>query len=292
MVALAFLTAVISISVPYVLGAVGGTLSERSGVVNIALEGLLLGGAFAATVGADWSGSAAFGVLAGGAAGGALAALYAALVVWLRTGPIITGVALNLLVDAVTRFLLKIHYGSASNSPKITAWPAGQSDLFHTLSHPMVLGTIALVLLCHFGLARTRFGLRIRAVGEHPEAALSLGVSPSRVRFLAVLACGVMVGLGGVWLAWDQRLFRAQMSNGRGYIALAALIFGGWRPLPAAGAGLLFGAAEALQITLAAHAEGGGGMSGATVQMLPYLVTLAVLLVGGQRRRAPAALSE
>ncbi len=279
----ALLAAVLRISVPYVLGALGGVWSERSGVIDIGLEGMLLAGAFCATLGAFFSHSAVGGLGAGMAGGAALAALYALLVLRFRGDQIVCGVALNLFADGATRFLLKDVFGSSSNSPVISAW--GQLTL------PIVVATIALLLLSHVWLGRTRLGLRVRAVGEHPQAAASLGVRVARVRWTAVLLGGALAGLGGAWLAADQHQFVAGMSNGRGYIALAAVIFGGWRPLPAALAALLFGFAEAGQIALQAA---GVGFPAWLVQMAPYLLTMVALAARSQSvgARPPAALGK
>jgi simple sugar transport system permease protein len=275
------LFATLRISVPYVLGALGGVWSERAGVIAIGLEGMLLMSAFAATLGAFFTHSALLGVGAGMAGGVLLAGLYALVALRFRGNHIECGVALNLFADGTTRFLLKSLYGSSSNSPVISAW--GQ------LAVPMVAATVVAVLASHFALGRTRFGLRVRAVGEHPQAAASLGVSVARVRWAAVLLGGALAGLGGAWLAADQHQFVAGMSNGRGYIALAALIFGGWRPRTAALAGLLFGFAEAGEIALQAA---GLGVPGYLVQMLPYVLTVVTLVGVAGRSGAPAALGK
>jgi general nucleoside transport system permease protein len=269
-----FLAAVLRITVPYALAALGGTWSERAGVVNLALEGMLLTGAFAATLVAYATGSALLGVLAGAGAGVAVAALYALVVLRFRGDQIVCGVAVNLLADGVTRFFLKAIFDSSSNSPRVEAFGAGGVGLWATLTHPLVLTTLVLVALSQWAMNRTAFGLRVRAVGEHPEAAASLGVRPLQVRLYAVLLGGALAGLGGAWLAADQHQFVAGMSNGRGYIALAALIFGKWRPGWAALAALGFGLAEAGQITLQAS---GIGIPGWAVQMLPYVITVVAL---------------
>lgn len=286
-VSFAFLAAVVRISVPYVLAAVGGSWSERSGVIALALEGMLLAGAFAATVAAYASGSQTIGFLAGAGAGALCAAIYGLLVLRFSADQIVCGVAINLLADGATRFFLKTGFGSSSNSPRVAAFHAGDAGLYATLTHPLVLATIVTVVLSELALSRTPFGLRVRAVGEHPEAAASLGVRPLGVRLKAVLLSGALAGLGGAWLAADQHQFVAGMSNGRGYIALAALILGNWRPGRAALAGLLFGLAEAIEITLQAS---GLGVPGWAVQMLPYVLTLVTLAGFIGRARPPQAL--
>ena len=276
---LGFAAAVVRITVPYALAALGGTLSERSGVINIALEGLLLTGAFCATLGAFYGHGALAGIVGGVAGGVIVAALYALLVVKLGGDQIVCGVALNLFADGMTRFWLKATFDSSSNSPRIDAWGH--------VAAPLIILTVALVALVQLVVYRTPFGLRLRAVGEHPEAARSLGVDAARVRWQALLAAGALAGLGGAWLAADQRQFVAGMSNGRGYIALAAMIFGHWRPARAAAACLLFGLAEALQIALQAA---GVGVPGWAVQMLPYVLTMVTLAGFIGRATPPAAI--
>ncbi len=284
---LGFIAALVRITVPYALAALAGTVAERSGVIQIALEGMLLIGAFAATVGADLTGSALGGVALGAAAGAALALLYAIVVLWLSADQIVTGVAINLFADGLTRYLLKIRYDSASNSPRIDALSALSSEgqLGRVLIHPIVLGTIAAGLAIAAMLKHTRFGLRLRAVGEHPDAARTLGIDPRRIRLAALLLGGLLAGVGGAYLAAEQRQFVAGMSAGRGYIALAGMIFGRWRPGPAIGACLLFGAAEALEIRLQTE---GGLLPGWAVQMLPYLLTVIVLAALGPQKKSGA----
>ena len=279
LLSLGFAAAVVRITVRYALAALGGTLSERSGVINIALEGLLLIGAFTSTLGAYFGHGAITGVLGGVAGGAAFGALYALLVVTLRGDQIVCGVALNLLADGLTRFLLKATFDSSSNSPRVDAWG--------NVGTRLIALTVGLVALFHVVFYYTPFGLRLRAVGEHPEAAASLGVKPARIRWVALVVAGALAGLGGAWLASDQRQFVAGMSNGRGYIALAAMIFGGWRPARAAAACLLFGLAEAMQIALQAA---GVGVPGWAVQMLPYVLTMVTLAGFIGRSRAPRAL--
>jgi simple sugar transport system permease protein len=269
----------LTLAIPYVLAAMGGVVSERSGVVNIALEGLLLGGAFGATVGA-----LALGPV-GGAACGALAGVLLALVnagvsVRLRADHVVVGLGINLLASGLTRFGLVALYGSSSNSPTIPGDGTGP------LADPMLLVAIGSIAATHALLGRTRFGLRLRAVGESPEAARSLGVDVARTRTLALAVAGALGGLGGAAMALEERRFSAEMAAGRGYIALAAVIVGRWRPLPAAGACLAFALADAVQIELQRSIAGYKQF----VQMLPYVLTLALVcgLVG--RNRPPAAL--
>jgi simple sugar transport system permease protein len=213
-------------------------------------------------------------------AGAALAAGDALLTVRLRGNQIVCGIAVNLLADGMTRFLLKVIYGSSTNSPRVDAFVWNPSGLWATLTHPLVVVTFVAVAASHLLLKRSVFGLRVRAVGEHPDAAASLGVRPERVRFVAVTLSGALAGLGGAWLAADQKQFVAGMSTGRGYKALALLIFGNWRPAWAAVAALFFGFTEAAQDSLQAV---GVGVPSWLVQMMPYVLTMVALagFVGG-----------
>ena len=269
----------LALAIPYVLAALGGVFSERGGVINIALEGMLLVGAFFAAVGAGVGGTP-LGLVAGVVAGGTLAGLHALLCVRLRADQVVVGVGLNLLASALTRFLLVALFDSSSNSPTLPGHGAGP------LADPMLWGAVLLALLAHATITRTRFGLRLRAAGAHPDAARTLGVRVDRVRVTGVLVSGLLAGLGGAALALDNRQFTAEMSAGRGYIALAAVIVGKWRPLPAAAACLFFAFADALQIelqtSLAAYKQ--------FVQMLPYALTLALVCGFIGRSTPPAAL--
>jgi simple sugar transport system permease protein len=290
----AFVAQLLRIAVPYACAAMGGVTSERSGTVDLALEGKLLLGAFGASLIGISTGSAWLGVLGGVAFGALTGLLHAVIAVRLRADGVVTGVAINLLAIGLTRLLLRLLYDSSSNSPKLPALAGdpsgtgGGAELLHVLSHPLFLLTVASVVLVHVTISRTRFGLRLRAVGEHPAAAESLGIRPVRVRAIAVSLSGALAGLGGAWLAFDQRQFTHEMSAGRGFIALAAVIIGGWRPLPAAAACLVFGFLEALQIALQGVAE----IPSQLVSALPFVVTIIAVagLVG--RSRAPAALGK
>ena len=281
LLSLAFLGQLLRIAVPYVFAALGGAVCERSGVVNIALEGKLLIGAFAAAVATLETGSLTLGIAAGMAAGIALAALYAWTVLRWRADQIVAGIAINLLVLGLTRYLLKLFYGSTANSPAIGGSPGPWYASGFLYLAVAAVPAVALIV------SKTRFGLRLRAVGEHPEAAASLGISVKRVRWAAALAAGALAGLGGAWLALDNRAFVAEMSGGRGYIALAAVVMGSWRPLRVAGACLLFAVAEALQINLQARDI---GVPRELMQMLPYLLTMIALAGFIGRSRPPAGL--
>ena len=278
---LIFIWQTLRIAIPYLFAAGGGVLAERAGVISLTLEGFMLSGAFGAALGSFYSGSAWVGILTGVAAGLLFGALHALACVKYRADQVVAGIAINLLVVGLTRFFLSMLFDSSSNSPRV----AGFAGFF---SNPLIwLGLITLPVVAWL-LRSTVFGLRLRAVGEHPEAATSVGVGVRKVRYLAVMLSGVLAGLGGAYLALDQHQFTDQMTAGRGFIALAAIIFGRWDPARAAIACLLFAAAEAAQIRL----QSLDVLPSQFVEMIPYLLTIIALagLVG--RSRAPAALGK
>lgn len=296
-----FLAAAIRIATPLLLAALGGILSERAGVFAVGLEGMMLAGAFAATVGAFLSGSAAAGVglaLLGGAAIGLAVAVVA---VRYRADNMVTGLAANILALGLTSYLLRVAAGGggrpvAIHLAPLAAWPIpglaeipvlGPLLFVHPpLTYLAVLGCVALTLF----LSRTQAGLTLRATGENPEAAFAAGADPLRVRILAVVACGAVAGLGGAVLSLQQvGTFTDGMTGGRGYLALASLIVGRWTPWGAAAACLVFGAAEAFELRLQTF---GVPVSSYIVQMAPYLIALAVLAGLGRTSRLPAAIGQ
>lgn len=294
---LLLLAATLRIAVPYVLAALGGWASERGGVVQIGLEGLLLVGAFTcvlvahAAESAGWSGSAAasLGIAAAAVAGAVFASIHALVCIRFGADAIVSGIALNLLAAGATKFLLTLAFGSAANSSRIAGTAAsGEGVGGALLATPLVLVAVIAVLACDLAARRTPFGVRLHAVGEHPEAAAAAGIAVARVRTAGVLLSGVLAALGGAHLALDQHQFTAGMASGRGFIAVAALVFGRWTPRGAAAACVLFAAAEALQIHLQAHAA--RAIPTQLVQMLPYVVTLIALVGVVGRARPPAAL--
>jgi general nucleoside transport system permease protein len=271
---LAFLGQTIRIAIPYLFAAAGGVIAERSGVISLGLEGYMLAGAFAGAIGSYYSGSPLVGVLCG-IGGGVLFALIHALVsLRFRADQVVSGIAINLLVIGLTRFLLKLMFDSSSNSPRVPGFER----------NPLIaLGLIVPMALAWL-LYRTPFGLRVRAVGENPQAAETLGVRVPRVRLIAVALSGALASLGGVYLALDQHQFTSEMTAGRGFIALAAVIFGRWDPMRAAVACLFFAAAETLQIQL----QGTQFIPSQFIQMIPYVLTI-VALAGVVKKAVPPA---
>lgn len=287
MTLLLFLAQTIRIAVPYLFAAAGGTLAERAGIVALSLEGFMLGGAFGAVIGAHYTESAWIGVVAGVAAGLVLASIHAVCTLRFKADQIVTGIAINLFAVGITRFLLQLAFDSSSNSPRVAGF--GGENVGGALalaSNPLIwLGLAAMPALA-FVVYRTTFGLRVRAVGEHPVAATSLGVPVNRVRYAAVLGSGALAALGGTYLALDQHQFTDSMTAGRGFIALAAVIFGRWDPMRAGLACLLFAGAETLQIRLQAAQL----IPSQFVAMIPYVLTIVAVAGVVGKSTPPSAL--
>jgi simple sugar transport system permease protein len=270
----------VRMTVPYACASLGGVMSERSGVVNIALEGTLLGSALASVVVAGATGSMVAGAVAGVAAGALIALVHALLVVRGRIDMIVSGLAINLAVAGGTRFILRALYGSSSNSPSLRgAHEAAAGWLSRIVLDPFVVLTVLLTAVLAWALARTRFGLRLRACGEDPAAALAVGIDVTRTRIASVLIGGAACGLGGAGLALELHQFQAGMSGGRGFIALAAVIVSGWRPWRALGACFVFAALDALQIVLQNQTR----VPTQFFAVLPFAATLFALLAVSRR---------
>jgi simple sugar transport system permease protein len=284
------------IAVPYACAAVGGVWAERSGVIQIGLEGVLLSSAFCSVAVAAASGSMVLGLGAGIAVGLGQSAAHALLVDRARVDAVLSGIALNLLSYSATRLLLRALYDSASNSPSIPGFRVGPTGtagwqlLTRVLVDPVTLLALGAVVLSPWLLGHTRLGLRVRACGENPAAAHAVGIDVGRTRLWALGISGAICALGGVHLAFDQHRFESGMSGGRGFIALAVVVLSGWRPGRAAAACLVFGLLEALQIVLQDLGRRSG--AGTLVQLLPYLATLLVLVLGAGRHRAPGGLGQ
>lgn len=281
---LAFLAQLVRIAVPYALAAMGGAITERAGIIDLALEAKLLFGAFTAAAVTHATGYAGLGILGGMAAGIAVAGLQLFCAIRLRADQVIVGIALNVLALGGTRFLLQLLYNEGANSPKIP--PFGHD----ALENPLVwLALIAAVGL-PFALRHTRWGLRLRAAGDRPDALVTVGVAPAHPRIFAGLAGGALAGAGGAQLSLAVGGFVADMSSGRGYIALAMVILAGWRPAIAALACAGLAAAEAFNIQLQVTSS---GIPHELAQLVPYVLTLAVLVVaGGKYGKPPRSLGK
>jgi len=294
-----FIAAGLMLGAPILLAALGELLVERTGVLNIGVEGIMLGGAFAAALGAFATGSAAVGVVCAGATGAALALLFAFATVRLGADQIIAGAALNLLALGVTGALYRALLGATGAALVLPTLPALDVPLLRDLplvgaavfgQHALVLLGLCLTPLIAFVLRHTGLGLRLRAIGDHPRAAASLGLPVRAYRTAALAVGGLLAGLGGAALTLAAtNTFVEGMTAGRGFIALAVVVFGRWSPWGALGGALLFGLASALQFQFQAAAL---AVPYQVFLMLPYLLTLAVLLVSAGGARAPRALGE
>jgi simple sugar transport system permease protein len=294
------LAATLRFATPLAFAAMGGIFSERSGVVNIGLEGMMLSGAFFGILVAAETGQWELGILGAMAAGGTLALIHAFFCIHLRADQIISGFAINFLALGLTGYLFRSIYGTrgtpelAEEIPDINlGFIEGIpffGDIFAHLNL-MIWLMLLTVFLSWVVLFKTPLGLRIRSVGEHPKAADTLGISVFKIRYSAVILSGILAGLGGAYLSFGfGNAFNENMTVGRGYIALAAVIFGNWRPFGAFGACLLFGFSSALALRL----QGSPLLpdqvaSGNLLQTLPYVLTLIALVGVIGRSRGPAA---
>jgi simple sugar transport system permease protein len=286
---LAFLAQVMLIAVPYALAALGGAITERAGVIDLALEGKLLFGAFAAAAVAHGTGSLIAGVAGGIAAGVLVAAVQLGCGLWLMADQVIVGIAINILALAGTRFLMQAIYHEGANTPQGPAY----GDAI--LSNPLVLGAVVATIAVPFALQRTRWGLRLRAAGDRPDALIAVGVAPRRARLAAALIGGALAGAGGAQLSLPVGFFHADMAGGRGYFAVAMVILAGWRPALAAVCCLGIATAEALgtQLQLFRPTLGGHHIPIELAPLLPYVLTLVALVVfGGKSRPPPGALGK
>ena len=263
---------------PLIYAALGGVLSERSGVINIGLEGILIAGAFTAVAVSGATGSPVLGAVAGVLAGALLAAILAFVATRLAVDQIVAGTGLNIAARAAAAFGLVLIYHQPGASREVPALGQRGEDVL------IVLALLAAVGL-HLALARTPWGLRVRACGEDPSAAEAAGIDALRTRFIAVVLGGAIAGLGGVFLSLAELdLYSDGMTAGRGFIALAAVIFGRWTPLGATGAAIFFGFFAALQFSLQR-----AGVPSQLMQALPYVAALVALTGFAGRVRAPAS---
>ena len=289
MILLTFLLQTIRIAIPYLLAAAGGVMSERVGIIALGLEGMMLAGAFGAALGSYYGGSPWIGLAGALAAGAMVTAVLAVATLHYKANQVVVGVAINLLVVAATRFYLRRIFDSASNSPRVPGFGGeGAGGMFASFVNPVVWMGLAALPVLAWVLYRTPFGLRARAVGEKPEAAATLGVAVTRLRLQGLLIAGSLASLGGAYLALDQHQFSDSMTAGRGFIALAAVIFGRWEPVRVAIACLLFAGAETLQIQL----QGSQMIPSQFVEMIPYVLTIVAVAGVVGRSVAPAALGK
>jgi general nucleoside transport system permease protein len=287
---IALLFSTVRLATPLVWAALGGLYSERAGVINVALEGLMLAGAFTAAAITYYAGSPVAGLVAAGVAGGLVACILAVACIRYEANEVVTGTGINILFLGVPAVLSGALFLSSGSTPQIA-----KENLLPDVGQVPVLSILAAVAAAAtwYVLYRTPFGLRLRAVGENPEAADAAGVRVTHIRYTAVILSGVLAGIGGAYLSIGQSsLFTRNMTAGRGFIALAALIFGKWRPAQTLLACLLFGFADAITIQMQGVAKlpSGEDLPVQFVQMVPYILTIVVLAGFIGHSRAPGAL--
>jgi len=279
-------------STPLILGALCGLMGERSGVMNIGIEGQMLFGAFIGFMMNVWSGNLMLAVMAGVLAGIFMGALLAVMSVSLKVDQIIAGVVINILALGVTGYFYKAGLSTRGKLQSIELGALADIPFIGPVlfdNPPITYLTILLVFAVHIVLFYTPWGLRTRAVGEHPRAADSAGVNVYVVRYMNLMTGGAFAGLAGAFLTLEAvGTFERAMTNGRGFVALAIMIFGKWTPIGAWGAALLFGLASAVQTQL--QFQGQVDIPHQFIGMLPYLLTVLVLAGFVGRSRAPAAL--
>lgn len=299
------LDATLRVSAPLIFAALAGLFSERSGIVNIALEGKILAGAFAAAATASVTGSVYLGLLAAIASATALSLLHGFACITHRGDQIVSGVAINMLVAGLTVTLGRFWFGLGGQTPALA-----NSERFNSITLPgadaladvpvigllyselisghniLVYLAVVMVPLCWWVVFKTRFGLRLRAAGENPHAVDTAGISVAWLRYRALICAGVLTGIAGAYLSTAHNAgFVANMSAGKGYIALAALIFGKWKPVPVLFGCLLFGFLDAIAIRLqGAELPLIGEIPVQAIEVLPYVLT--VLLLAGFIGRA------
>jgi general nucleoside transport system permease protein len=290
---LSLLWSTIRLATPLILAALGGMFSERSGVINIALEGKMLAGAFTAaavTYAADaklgmGNASPWIGLLAAIVAGLFIAAIYAVTCIRFKADQVVSGAAINILMFGMPGLLSGAFFLSSGSTPQLPKE--------HLIPLTPIVIAFAMVAVSWYVMYRTPFGLRLRSVGEKPEAADAAGVSVNKIRYAGVLIAGVLAGIGGAYLSIGQSsLFTRNMTAGRGFIALAALIFGKWRPVQTMLACLLFGFTEAISIQMqgAVKLPSGEDIPVQFIQMVPYVLTIIVLAGFIGSSRPPKAL--
>jgi general nucleoside transport system permease protein len=281
----------IRLATPLIFAALGGLFSERAGVINIALEGLMLAGAFTAAVTTYEFNNPYLGMLFAMIAGALVAFVYAIAVIKFEADQVVCGTAITLLMMALPQFLSGAIYDSSGSTPQIDKEFLLKSWFNDSVSIASIFAFL-LVPVCWYVLYKTPFGLRLRAVGENPAAADAAGINVVRLRYIAVVLSGALAAAGGAYLSTGQSsLFTRGMSAGRGFIALAALILAKWKPIPVLFACLFFGLTEAITIPLESYRMSNGeNIPAQFIQIIPYVLTIIVLAGFIGKSQAPKAL--
>lgn len=294
-----FLEATIRLSIPIILASLGGMFTARAGIINFALEGIMLNGAFMAVYGSyitknPWLG-ALFGMF-----GGLVAALILGFTsITAKVNQVVAGTGINILFQGLTSYLLGVIFGVGSAPSNVPSFKALQIPILHRIpiigdilfnQIPLVYIAIILIPICWYTIFKTPFGLNLRAVGEYPKAADSVGVNVNKIKWIAIVISGLLGGLGGAFLSIGQlSVFMENMTAGRGYVAWATVTVGKWNPFGILGASLLFGAADSLQLRLQAMKI---NLPSQIFMMLPYVLTMLVLAGVVGRTLAPAFMGK
>ncbi len=286
--------ATLRMATPLVYASLGGLFSERVGIINIGLEGMMLTGAFSGVLATYSTGNPWVGVLVSILAGGLLGLLHALLTVKLAGNQIVSGTGINIFALGFTAYMSQIIWQSRGASPNVQGLGSSPIPLLRDLpvvgeiignQTPLVYIALVVVVISYIVLSKTSFGLRIKAVGKHPAAADAAGINVYRTKYIGVIVGGMLAGLGGAFLSLDHLSFYALgMSGGRGFIALAAMILGGWTPFGVLGASLLFGFTDALQMRL----QSIGMLPSQILLTVPYIVTIIVLAAFVRKRVPPS----
>ena len=292
-----FLALMLQLSVPLVLGALCGTIAERGGIILLGVEGMMLIGAFAGVAGSFLTGSAFAGVIISVLAGALFGWLYALFCLKWKAHQSVVGVGVNLFASGITAVLLKVIWHTEGMSDPVQAVSGITvpflcdipilGALFKEQS-PYLYAMLVIVAVVWVIFYKTKYGLRYRAIGDQPHAVQTAGVPVNRYRYIAMMAAGAIAGLAGSYLSLSQNnLLVTDMTAGRGFMGLAANIFGGWQPLGSLGAGMVFAVAQAARFYLTDLA-----IPSQIVQMLPYIITLLILLFVGKKVKGPEALGK
>lgn len=290
------LMATLRLAIPLTVASIGGVLCERSGIINLGIEGMMLMGAFGAVVGAFFTSNPWLGMLFAIIIGGLVGLLHAVLCVKFRTNQSVSGIGINILASGLTIVLCRAIWDSEGVSGTVEQIPTITIPLlsripvigeFFTNQSPYLYITAVIVLVSWYVIYKTNIGLRLRTIGDHPKAAATAGINVTKYRYVCVTLCGMLCGFAGSYLSIVQsNLFVKDMVSGRGFMALAVTIFGGWNPVGSLLAGLLFAFAQALRINVDFQ------IPERFIQMIPYLLTLAVLILFGRRVQGPKAAGD
>lgn len=293
LISMNMLLVTLRMAIPLILASIGSVICERSGIINLGIEGMMLAGALGAVIGSDVFQSPWMGTLVAVLMGGVFGLIHAVLCIRYHTNQSVSGVGINIFASGLTIVLCKSIWGKEGLSEAVEQIPTVTVPLLHKLpvigllfedQSPYLYITILIVIVSWYVMYRTKVGLRLRTIGDHPKAAATAGVDVTRYRYIAVVTCGMLCGLSGSFLSIVQsNLFVKEMVAGRGYISLAATIFGGWNPLGSFLSSLLFAFAQALRITVDLN------IPEQFLQMLPYLLTMFVLVLAGGKARGPQA---